>query len=151
MVTLPAPGEQECGDDCEIAQRDHTLAIVVVDGLGHRSLASRATAEARRIFEADPFSAPAVYLANAHSAMRSTRGRDANNSSQQTLRYVGIGNISRTIITVELSRELFSRPRIVRSQVRKVQKFEYPWMDDSLLTCIPTVSPRDGTWVPIQR
>jgi hypothetical protein len=49
------------------------------------------------------------------------------------LRYAGVGNISGTLITDQQIRGLFSHNGILGVQVRKVQEFDYPWMEHSLL------------------
>jgi serine phosphatase RsbU (regulator of sigma subunit) len=110
---------------------------MVADGLGHGSLVSQAAAEARRVFESNPFTLPKAYLENAHSAMHSTRGAAVAavqiDSTGGTLRYAGVGNISGTLITDQQIRGLFSHNGILGVQVRKVQEFDYPWMEHSLL------------------
>ena len=50
-ISVPAPGETECGDAWQLQLDGHTTCrLIVVDGLGHGPLAAHAAAEALAVF-----------------------------------------------------------------------------------------------------
>jgi anti-sigma regulatory factor (Ser/Thr protein kinase) len=136
-ICQPAPGETLCGDNWSGARRGDLVSIMVADGLGHGALAAKASDEAVRIFNSDPFRSPGALLEAAHSPLRTTRGAAMAiaqlNLGSSTLKYVGVGNIAGSLIEKGESRGLFSHNGTVGLQIRKIQEFDYPWNEKTLL------------------
>ncbi|MGZ8288220.1 MAG: ATP-binding SpoIIE family protein phosphatase [Telluria sp.] len=136
-VCLALPGETACGDSWGVAFRRGAASIVVADGLGHgpeAALASNAAVGAALEFDRGT---PAMRMEDAHAALRSTRGAAVAIADIDTyegkLRFVGVGNISASIISHGPRRHLLSHNGIVGSNLRKVQQFEHPWDSTSVL------------------
>jgi len=138
-ISVAAPGETECGDNCRVARSDGFVAVVVADGLGHGPLAARPANEAVEVFEKSPFQAPESYLTKAHEALHGTRGAAVAcvrvDLGSRTLLYVGVGNISASIVDHDTLKEksLPSHNGIVGVQMGRVQQFEYPVLEGDLL------------------
>lgn len=137
VISLPYPGEEQCGDRWAIEQRPGRTLLMVVDGLGHGPLAADAALAATRIFTANAHCPPAAILEAIHAGIRSTRGAAVAvaeiNRDLREVRYAGIGNISGAIVTTEARSNLVSHNGIVGLQARKFQEFTYPWPNDALL------------------
>jgi anti-sigma regulatory factor (Ser/Thr protein kinase) len=138
-INVPLSGERESGDAWQFMRLKNGLAAVVIDGLGHGPLAALAAAEAVNTFNDREFDNPTAYLEAAHNAMRSTRGAAIAvaqaDFNRHTLDYAGIGNISGSIFdrSGAKSRSLVSYEGIVGSKIRKLQQFEYQWMNGDVL------------------
>jgi serine phosphatase RsbU (regulator of sigma subunit) len=138
-ISVPAPGETECGDGWMIMRSENYLSAVVADGLGHGPLAAKAANEAIRIFEKTPFSTPEIYLDAAHKGLHATRGAalacarvDLKN---RTLLFAGVGNICASLVgrDTQMSRSLTSHNGTAGLQVGKLQQFEYQLLEGDLL------------------
>jgi anti-sigma regulatory factor (Ser/Thr protein kinase) len=73
-ISVPAPGEIECGDAWHVQRRGNRVRVLVADGLGHGPLAANAALEAIRVFNESSFESPLEYLKTAHLALRPSRG-----------------------------------------------------------------------------
>jgi len=98
IVCIAMKGEDRCGDSWGVYQSPARASFMVVDGLGHGSVAAAASDEAVRIFETYPGEPPVDLLRYAHLALRSTRGAvmamaDVDLASG-AVSYAGIGNIA---------------------------------------------------------
>jgi anti-sigma regulatory factor (Ser/Thr protein kinase) len=138
-ISVPAPGETECGDAWQLQINDNNLAAVVVDGLGHGPLAAIAAAEALAVFGDGQFDAPARYFESAQAPLSTTRGAAIAFAQvdlcKQDLAYMGVGNIAGSLIGIgaNKSRSLPSHNGIVGLPVRKLQQFDFQWQDGDLL------------------
>jgi anti-sigma regulatory factor (Ser/Thr protein kinase) len=138
-ISVPAPGETECGDAWQLKNSDNNLAAIVVDGLGHGPLAAIAAAEALAVFGDGQFDAPARYFAAAQSPLSTTRGAAIGfvhvDLNQHSLAYMGVGNIVGSLIGLKASkvRSLPSHNGIVGLPIRKLQQFDFQWEDGDLL------------------
>jgi anti-sigma regulatory factor (Ser/Thr protein kinase) len=139
VISLPAPGETECGDGWQVRLVGNKLAAIVVDGLGHGPLAAEAAAKALTVFDEGRFDTPVTYLESAQSAMTSTRGAalalaqaDLN---RRSLHYAAVGNIAGSLFGSGMGKRqsLYSHNGIVGGAIRKLQQFDYQWRDDDLL------------------
>jgi len=136
-VCLPKQGETACGDAwAHLAQPGKSL-VFVADGLGHGPDAAAASAEAVRLFRKHHLSTPAEIMQYVHNGLRKTRGAavavaevDHDNA---VVRYVGCGNIAGCICNPGKARNMVSHNGIVGLDVRKIQEYEYPWPEGSLL------------------
>jgi anti-sigma regulatory factor (Ser/Thr protein kinase) len=136
-VSLPYPGEEQCGDHWAMEEQPGRTLLMVADGLGHGILAAEAARAATRIFTANAHRRPAAILEAVHVAIRSTRGAAVAvaeiNRDLREVRYAGVGNISGAIVTGENRGNLVSHNGIVGHQARKFQEFVYAWPDQALL------------------
>jgi anti-sigma regulatory factor (Ser/Thr protein kinase) len=138
-ISVPAPGETECGDAWQLLISDNNLAALMVDGLGHGPLAAVAAAEALAVFGDGQFDAPARYFETAKAPLSTTRGAAIAFAQvdlcRQDLAYMGVGNIAGSLIGISAnkSRSLPSHNGIVGLPVRKLQQFDFQWQDGDLL------------------
>jgi anti-sigma regulatory factor (Ser/Thr protein kinase) len=135
-ISLPHPGETVCGDAFGYRFDGQQAVFVVADGLGHGILARRAS---ERVVENLPPASepPERLLGHAHVALHATRGAAVGVSvidlAARQLRFAGIGNIATLVVTPSASKNLVSLAGIVGHNVRKLQAFEHPFGEHSLL------------------
>ena len=137
-ISVPAPGETECGDSWRIMRSESHVSAVVADGLGHGPLAAKAANEAIRVFEQRPFLTPEVYLETAHQALHATRGAALAcarvDLESRTLLFAGVGNICASLVGRDAqSRSLTSHNGTAGLQVSKLQQFQYQVLEGDLL------------------
>jgi anti-sigma regulatory factor (Ser/Thr protein kinase) len=129
-------GESECGDGWRLARRNTQSALMVVDGLGHGTLAAEAARLAAEAFQKDPFDEPRTLIERMHQALSGTRGAAgacAHLNGSAAVLYAGIGNIAGRLADAESSRGLVSHSGTLGFQAVRVQQFEYPVLEASLL------------------
>jgi anti-sigma regulatory factor (Ser/Thr protein kinase) len=127
-VSIPVAGEVECGDGWRLAVRGGDAAIMVVDGLGHGSLAATAARVALAAFESAPFDAPREVMERAHRASAGGRGAAAACAalaSDGAVIYAGLGNIGGCLVSSERSQGMVSHGGTLGVAVRRVQQFDY--------------------------
>ena len=128
-INLALTGEIECGDAWRIAARGESLAMMVVDGLGHGPLAATAARAAAVAFSEQPFAAPAEAMQHFHRALSGGRGAAAAcallNTQNSRVSYAGVGNISGSLVSTEKSRGMVSHNGILGVQLLRKQQFEY--------------------------
>ncbi|MGA2411541.1 MAG: SpoIIE family protein phosphatase [Candidatus Binataceae bacterium] len=137
-ISIPAPGESECGDGWNLQLNGNTMSVIVADGLGHGPLAACAATTALAVFETGQFDTPVGYFETAHAPMSTTRGAaiavaqiDLNRGR---LHYAGVGNIAGRIASPGAdSQSLLSHNGIVGTPVRKLHQFDYQWQRGDLL------------------
>lgn len=135
--SIPKSGEEFNGDGWISSQTSNKLLLMVCDGLGHGDQAAIAAEEAKKEFLLSyPYPLDEI-MENLNSRLKHTRGAAVSlvevNSINNIVRYCGIGNITGMIFSPESSRSLISHNGTVGHEIRKIQVFEYPWKDDSLL------------------
>ena len=137
VVCVPQPGEWACGDAWSITRTSSGVQAVVVDGLGHGTGAARAADEALRIVRECEGWSPARTIEAAHGPLRATRGAAIAIaeivSSEQTLHFAGVGNISASVVTHDANRSLTSYNGTVGVALRKVKELTYPWSANARL------------------
>lgn len=136
-VSLPAQGEELCGDGWASFADDARATLLVSDGLGHGPDAHRASREAIAAFTERRAEGPAHIVESVNGRLRSTRGAAAAvveiARGPGTVRFCGIGNLSACLIESGTLRHLVSHYGTLGHDVRKVQEFQYPWTRDSVL------------------
>ena len=136
-VCLPIAGESASGDAWSSVERDGRWLVMVADGLGHGPQAADAAREAIRVFDDRAEAGPTEILQAAHDALRSTRGAVVAvaecDREQESIRFVGVGNIAASIQAAGAGRSLVSHNGIVGHKVHKLQEFRYPWPTGALL------------------
>jgi anti-sigma regulatory factor (Ser/Thr protein kinase) len=135
-VSVPAAGETVCGDDWAIFQRDGLASVLVVDGLGHGPDAETAAQACVAAFGERPFDAPAVILARAHAAMRSTRGAAAAvvqlDADARAVAFCGAGNIVGRLSSGLGDRSFLCQHGTLGLQVGRLQEVNQEWPDHAL-------------------
>ncbi len=136
-VCLPKIGQEVSGDAWAFERDSDRILLLLSDGLGHGPLAARASLEAVRAFRENVRKNPQEILEVAHGALRSTRGSALAiaqiNLTQKIVTFVGVGNISASMISPEGSISMVSHNGTVGHEVRKIQEFVYQWPKDAVL------------------
>jgi anti-sigma regulatory factor (Ser/Thr protein kinase) len=135
-VSVPAAGEQMCGDTWAVLRRPAGLVVLVADGIGHGPQAADAAMAASAAFGGRPFSSPADALGMIHDAVRHTRGAAAAiahiEQASGVLSYAGVGNVSATICSNGTTRQAVSHNGTLGHQARYFRDYTYPWPPNSL-------------------
>jgi anti-sigma regulatory factor (Ser/Thr protein kinase) len=137
VVCVPAPNETVSGDSWIVVQGNNGPIVVIVDGLGHGDPASTAASAAivscRRAVGATPVS----LIETMHRALGSTRGAAAAaaeiDTTAKCVRFVGVGNISCSVVDSAGSRSLASMSGIVGHKMPRVREFTTPFTASSSL------------------
>lgn len=126
-VSIALEGEFECGDGWHLAHDQGSLALLVVDGLGHGAFAAEAARTAISAFRDSPFSAPKDQMSRSNALMSKTRGGAAACAvvSDGKLSYAGVGNIAGSLVSPGRSTGLVSQNGTLGMGQRRVQQFEY--------------------------
>jgi anti-sigma regulatory factor (Ser/Thr protein kinase) len=136
-ICIAKPPETESGDAWDAMATRDVVTLSVVDGLGHGAAAATASSAALRVFRESDAHPLERMLADAHAALRPTRGAAVGiariHASVGRLDFVGVGNIAGTIVADEGVRRVVSSNGIVGHEMRKVQTFSYPWTASSVL------------------
>jgi anti-sigma regulatory factor (Ser/Thr protein kinase) len=137
-VSVPKRGETECGDGWAISHDRRGFTIMVVDGLGHGTLAARASAEAIRAFHAVATQSPRAIIQAIHEALRATRGAAVAVASVDgtagVVRFAGVGNIAAVVVPpTGPCRHMVSHNGTAGHEARRIEEFTYPWPADGLL------------------
>ncbi|WP_334189257.1 ATP-binding SpoIIE family protein phosphatase [Noviherbaspirillum sp.] len=138
VICLPLASEDECGDDWEVVHHGPgSLSVMVADGLGHGPDAARASRGAVNVILQSGQSSPAKVLHDAHAALNGTRGAAVAVACISTLsgqlHFAGVGNVEARILDGDAGRNMVSHNGIVGSNLRKVQEFAFPWLQESML------------------
>jgi len=137
VVSLAVRGESECGDGWATrATADHSF-FMLVDGLGHGTLAAEAAREAERVLRDSHSTSAASILRDCHDALKKTRGAAASiaeiSQAKGTLTFAGVGNTSAAVIDPRGRRGIASHNGTLGHQIHKIQEFSVPWHKDSIL------------------
>ena len=101
-VCAPIKGERECGDNWAYHKHTQYERVMVADGLGHGPQAAEAAEEAEHVFRESKANSLPELMQAIHNALRKTRGAALAlaefDLQRRILRYVGVGNISATIL-----------------------------------------------------
>ena len=136
-VCLPYPGETRCGDAWAKMGSAKTLAVAMVDGLGHGVDAASAAELAIDIFEENSGLLPQLALQKMHGALRATRGAAGFllqvNLQDRKIVCSGIGNISGGTVQGDICKSFVSLNGTLGHQAHRFQEFLYDWPPSSLM------------------
>ena len=136
-VSVPKLGETESGDGFAIGRHPDFTTIMVVDGLGHGSLAAECPRAAISVFPAISDRSPVEMLQRVHNALRHTRGAAVAvarlDFRKRDIRFAGIGNIGGFVDGLSQRRQFVSQPGIVGHSISNVREFTYVWPEGSLV------------------
>ncbi len=134
-VSEPLRGEEECGDGWGSRKFADSHVLMIVDGLGHGVLAAEAAREAEQVLARAQVDSPQEILQDIHGALKKTRGAAVAvakiHSEKGLLTFVGVGNISASIVSAGSSRSMASHNGTVGHQMARVQEFTCPWNPES--------------------
>lgn len=138
-VSVPAVGEDACGDDWDLAWREGFGLLMVVDGLGHGPTAAEAADAAVEVFRSSSSVEPVEIIEAAHARLRGTRGATLAVARLDPrggeIAYAGVGNIAGTIVDPGVDRptHMIAQHGTVGHAVRKIQEYRYAWPGGSLV------------------
>jgi anti-sigma regulatory factor (Ser/Thr protein kinase) len=136
-ISVPKPGEQECGDGWAATHTPTGVRILVVDGLGHGSLAASAARAAAKAFVEVADSRPAEIMRHLNTQLHHTRGAAAAvvnlDLKRQDAVFCGVGNISGVLNSSADVRHTVSMSGIVGFEARNLREFCYSWTPFSIL------------------
>lgn len=130
-IHVSKAGEDVCGDAWSWRAWPERLVLFLADGLGHGLGAHEAAETAVKAFEAEPAEAPNRIVADAHEALRPTRGAAVAvfefDVPRGLARFSGLGNISGAILPVAGGRQsLVSHNGTAGVGNPRVREFSYP-------------------------
>ena len=121
--------EVACGDAWHLRADAQSVAVTLIDGLGHGLSAADAAQAGVAAVAVRGAAAPADLIAAMHAGMSGTRGGAAAVASVDVasgaVQFVGIGNISAGLHEATTTRGMASHPGIVGVQFRKAQPFHF--------------------------
>ncbi len=137
-VCIAKPSEEVSGDAwTAVTSSEGFVTIAAVDGLGHGPFAATASTSAVRIIADRAEATLETILADAHAALRPTRGAAVGiariHPALKRIDFAGVGNIAGGVVSEDVTRRVVSLPGIVGHEMRKVQTFSYPWTPSSVL------------------
>lgn len=123
-VNLCAPGETVNGDGWAFATDGACASLMVADGLGHGPEAAKASSAAADVFLPQPFGDTAVFLADAHAALQTTRGAAicCLRLDAAQARCSGAGNVVVRIVSGVFDRSMVTQHGTVGLQMRRAQE-----------------------------
>lgn len=137
VVSIPFNGEVVCGDSYLALIEAKRSLFMVVDGLGHGTVASDAANEALKVVRAASQGSLSDILTNAHNALKATRGAAMSiaviDHERSVVNYAGVGNVSATIASGSSTRGMSSRNGTLGAVLPKVQEYTYPFETGAML------------------
>jgi anti-sigma regulatory factor (Ser/Thr protein kinase) len=135
-LSLPKPGEADCGDVWAFEPRGGGGRFVVADGLGHGIVAREAALSAVYAIRARP-PGPARVLEDAHAAGRSTRGAavavaEVDNGAGE-VRFAGFGNVAGVLVGPARPQNMVSMNGTTGQGLLKAREFTYRFTRGTLL------------------
>jgi len=128
-LARPLAGQDECGDAYAVRRTERGLLLMLADGLGHGTLAARASSDCVRSFRDSTEASPAALLQQMHRTVSATRGAAVAiahvDPAGRRMTYAGVGNIAGRIVDGRQRRGLVSTPGIVGHNLRTVQDVTY--------------------------
>jgi len=136
-LSIPAPGEIECGDAWAVWSAGELTSVFVSDGLGHGHDAATASAAAVAAFLRNAERSAEDVIGAVHNALKSTRGAAVAIAEMDRRRgvisYCGLGNISAVVATPTGEQHLVSLAGIAGHVARRLQAYTHPWLPGHVL------------------
>jgi anti-sigma regulatory factor (Ser/Thr protein kinase) len=131
-LSIAMGGDPVSGDSwSEQHLRPEVIRVMIADGLGHGEFAAQASIRAVEVFEKSPTLPLPDLMQRMHDALRPTRGAAVSiaelDLAGESVSYVGVGNITGTIVTHDKSASLVSMNGTVGGVIRGIKQFNYPW------------------------
>ncbi|MGH9350132.1 MAG: SpoIIE family protein phosphatase [Vicinamibacterales bacterium] len=137
-VSVPAPGEIECGDGWALWSAGKLTSIFVCDGLGHGAGAAHAARLAIATFRSHAERPAAEVIRRVFDALKATRGAAvavaALDEREGRIVFCGLGNISGTVIHPDgTAHHMISHGGIAGHTMLRLQELSYAWPPGSLV------------------
>ena len=134
-ICIPIKGETDCGDGWGFYQSEGKVSVMVADGLGHGTLAYRASALALEIFQAQKEKPLEMLMQLLNGALKSTRGAAISVAEIRgnNLTFAGVGNVRGALLERNKLKNLISHAGTVGLQQRPTKSFSAPWEPETLL------------------
>jgi anti-sigma regulatory factor (Ser/Thr protein kinase) len=137
-LCLAYPGLTTVGDAWTYRVSPSECVVLIVDGLGHGTPATRASQEALGAFAGMARDAsPAEILEELHLSLRSTRGAVAAvariDFAREEVAYGGVGNIAAMIVTGAETKRLLSHNGTLGGSAARLRQLIYPFTRNALL------------------
>ncbi|HEY6434822.1 MAG TPA: ATP-binding SpoIIE family protein phosphatase, partial [Acetobacteraceae bacterium] len=136
-ATAPFPGESTNGDGWSFASAVLGHTLLMIDGSGHGIEAARAAQCATELFREHVEDACEHLMQRLHRALAPTRGGAVAiariDAAARTVRYVGVGNISGTLIDNGSIRHMVSHNGTAGHIAPRIREFTYGFTTDPLV------------------
>ncbi len=135
-VSLAKHGEDACGDAWRVRRLGEDLSVLVVDGLGHGSLAADAARAATLAYESGRGRPDAETIERLHRALRPTRGAAASilfmPGASDQVTFIGVGNVLGVVASTLETRRMVGFNGTLGHTLKTVRSFVYPTSGDTL-------------------
>lgn len=137
-LSIPAPGETECGDAWALWAAGELTSVFLADGLGHGREAAVASNAAVAAFLRNAERGADDVIDSVHAALKGTRGAAVAIAEMDrrrgVLTFCGLGNISGVVIRPDgTEQHMVSLSGIAGHIARRLQRFTHPWGAGELL------------------
>ncbi len=136
-AVAPYPGELVCGDNWAFSETGPGRTLLVADGAGHGVEAARAADLAVQTFRQHADAPCDEIIERIHRALMPTRGAAVAvariDEAAHKVRYVGVGNISGTLITGETVRRMVSHNGTAGHTAPRIREFTYDFVGNPLV------------------
>jgi len=136
-VSKPITGEDVCGDAWDVREGEDGMTLMVADGLGHGTLAARASAGAIAAFRNSGESSPIAILQKVHGSLRATRGAAVAvarvDRADSIVTYAGLGNIAGLVVGAGKPLMMISHNGTAGYHSPRLQEFSYSLPPDALI------------------
>lgn len=114
-------GETDCGDSYVVAEHDHKALIAVIDGLGHGSMAAKASRRAVELLEAYNNQSLITLIKECHNGLRDTRGVVMGlaliDFLEHTMAWICIGNVDGVLFISDEEDNMHTKRVVQRSGI----------------------------------
>lgn len=136
-VVAPYPGELVSGDHWSISETTAGTTVMVADGAGHGLEAARAAETAVRTFHENADLPGTELMERIHRALMPTRGAAVAiarlDTAARMVRYVGVGNISGTLVCNGATRHMVSHNGTAGHLAPRIREFTYEFTASPLV------------------
>jgi anti-sigma regulatory factor (Ser/Thr protein kinase) len=133
----PYPGELMSGDSWASSETANGRTVMLVDGSGHGVEAAGAAAAAVQTFHQHAAAGCEDLVAHMHRALAPTRGAALAvariDATAGVIRFVGLGNISATLMSDGKSRHMVSLNGTAGHVAHRIREFTYDFVADPLV------------------
>lgn len=137
VVSIPVRGEIASGDSYLALPGPSRSLYMVVDGLGHGTVAAEAATRAVDAVQASAQETLTEIMFTTHNALRSTRGAAMSialiDHKRSLITYAGVGNVSAMVGKSGTSRSMISRNGTLGAVLPTIQEYSYPFETGMML------------------
>jgi anti-sigma regulatory factor (Ser/Thr protein kinase) len=149
-IATTAPGETVCGDSWAVTSDGEAVTVTVADGLGHGLAAHQASQAAIAVSREYAAAQPSQVLAEAHGALRTTRGAALAvyrlDTRASAIDYCGAGNVIARVVSGVSDRTLLTQNGTAGLQVRRTETAKAEWSAHAIV--VIHTDGIESRWVP---